>query len=195
MARVHAYDITDFLRSEGSPPSATPRLSNVLSLAGWGDLLFLGTGDGTVLSWDRAGNQLWSKQLPLDSIPSLAVGAGGTEVLAGGSDGKIYRLDAATGSELRPALAAGSIVRALVVRPSDQDEQLFALIGMNPNRIDSDYFVRMEPFDRGSALRPEDRSQTRNSTTVDNCRRLRSGATFSRLLRHETFVRHDRIRV
>ncbi len=75
------------------------------------------------------------------------------------------------------------MVRALVVRPSDQDEQLFALIGMNPNRIDSDCIVRMEPFDRGSALRPEDRSQTRNSTTVDNCRRLRSGGTFSGLLR------------
>jgi len=140
--RVHVWDVIELLRPAGFPAGAAPTISDVLSLAGWGDTLFLGTRSGAVSAWDRAGNQLWSRDLPPSAIRSLAVGAGGAELLAGGTDGKIHRLDAATGGERQPALAAGSGVRALVVRPTAWGEQVFAAVVVEVQNGGFLYFTR-----------------------------------------------------
>jgi len=76
--RVHVWDVIELLRPAGFPAGAAPTISDVLSLAGWGDTLFLGTRSGAVSAWDRAGNQLWSRDLPQrDPKPGSWCGWGG----------------------------------------------------------------------------------------------------------------------
>ena len=127
-AQVHVWDVIELLGPKGFPAVGAPTISGVASLAARGDSLFLGTEAGSVLAWDRFGDQLWSRDLTSGSIRSLAVGAGGAELLAGSADGMIHRLDTATGGKRHPSLAAGSGVRALVVRPTARGEQVFAAI-------------------------------------------------------------------
>ncbi|MGO8901858.1 MAG: PQQ-binding-like beta-propeller repeat protein [Isosphaeraceae bacterium] len=150
--RVHVLDVIELLRPAGFPAGAVPTTSGVLSLAGSDDTLFLGTYGGAVSAWDRAGNHVWSRDLPPSEIRSLAVGAGGAELLAGGSDGKIYRLDAATGGERQPALAAGSAVRALVVRRTARGKQVFAAIEVKEGFSESFYFTRAWSLSTGAEI-------------------------------------------
>jgi len=152
--RVHVWDVVELLRPAGSPTGIVPTITDVRSLAGWGDTLFLGTQSGAVSAWDRAGNQLWSRDLTPNAIQSLAVSAGGAELLAGGTDGKIYRLDTATGGEWQPALAAGSAVHDLVVQPTARGEQVFAAIEVRAESgLDSRlYFTRAWNLSTGAEI-------------------------------------------
>ena len=86
------------------------------------------------------------------AIRSLAVGAGGAELLAGGTDGRIYRLDAATGGERQPALAAGSAVHALVVRPTAWGEQVFAAVDVKNQSGESLCFTRAWSLSTGAEI-------------------------------------------
>ncbi len=150
--RVHVWDVVELLRPAGLPGGATPTISGVLSLAAWGDRLLLGTPGGAVSAFDSAGNQLWSRELSQGAILSLAVCADGAELIAGGTDGKIYRLDAATGSERRSALAAGSGVRTLVALPTAWGEQVFAAIEVDTGNGNCLYFARRWSLSTGAEI-------------------------------------------